>query len=316
MITRRAVLAAPLLASPFLSASPARAETPLLRLAQFKAGDQLLLRLAGMDNGPYRAEWAEFASGNLMLEAVAAGSLDLAYGSEVPPTFAALSGARIRLVAVIQGDVNEQVVLVPRDSPVQSIADLRGKRVGYVRATTTHYYLFRMLEQAGLRWSDIEAVNLSPADGQAAFRAGSLDAWAIYGYSVPLAKRAGARVLRTALGILSGNYPFFAAPDALADPVRRSALRAHLRRLARAFEWIDGHHAEYAAAQAPLIGVPAAAVQDLLDNASRNRRLVAPDDAAVASHQAVADTFFRAGLLPRQVDVSPLWDRSLDLGES
>ena len=302
-----------------LAAWPAQAQTraqeTALRLAQYKAGDQLLLRLVGLDAAPYRAEWAEFGSGNLMLEAVAAGSLDLAYGSEVPPTFAALSGARIRIVAVAQGDVNEQVVLVPSGSPARSIADLRGKRVGYVRATTTHYYLFRMLEEAGLSWSDIQPVNLSPADGQAAFRAGNLEAWAIYGYSVPLAKQAGARVLRTAQGILSGNYPYFASPDALSDPARRAALAEHLRRLARAFRWLDTHHAEYAAAQAPLIGVPAAAVQELLDGASQPRRLVPPDDAAVASHQAVADTFLRAGLLPRPADVSPLWDRSLDLGD-
>ena len=314
MIARRAMLAAGLLA-----ACPAQAQTRsqgvTLRLAQYKVGDQLLMRLAGEDAGPYRTEWAEFGSGNLMLEAVAAGSLDLAYGSEVPPTFAALSGARIRIVAVARGDVNEQVVLVPAGSSVRSIADLRGKRVGYVRATTTHYYLFRMLEQAGMSWSDIQPVNLSPADGQAAFRAGGLDAWAIYGYSVPVAKQAGARVLRTAAGVLSGNYPYFASPDTLSDPARRAALAEHLRRLARAFRWLDVHHTEYAAAQAPPIGVPAAAVQELLDGESQPRRLALPDDAAVASHQAVADTFYRAELLPRPVDVSPLWDRSFDLGD-
>ena len=293
---------------------PARAQAATLRLAQYKAGDQLLLRLAGQDGGSYRAEWSEFASGNVTLEAASAGSLDLAYGSEIPPTFAAVSGAHVRIVAVIRGDVNEQVVLLPQDSPVQSIADLRGKRVGYVRATTTHYYLYRMLEEAGLKWSDIQAVNLTPADGLAAFRAGTLDAWAIYGYSVPLAKQNGARVLRTAEGILSGNYPYFASLEALADPARRTAIAVHLRRLAQAFRWIDDHHAAYAAAQAPLIGVPVAAVEGLLDNASQPRRLSAPDDAAIASHQAVADTFFRAGVLPRAVDVTPLWDRSLDLG--
>ena len=305
-----------MLAAGLLGALPARAQEASLRLAQYKAGDELLLRLAGEDAAPYRAEWSEFGSGNLMLEAVSAGSLDLAYGSEVPPAFAALSGAPIRIVAVARGDVNEQVVLVPSGSSVQSIADLRGKRVGYVRATTTHYYLFRMLEEAGLSWSDIQPVNLTPADGQAAFRAGSLDAWAIYGYSVPLAKQAEARVLRTAAGILSGNYPYFASPGALADPARRGAIAEHLRRLARAFRWLDTHHAEYAAAQAPLIGVPAAAVRELLNGASQPRRMVLPDDAAVASHQAVADAFHRAGLLPRRVDVGPLWDRSLNLGDA
>ncbi len=305
-----------LLASAFGAAVRARAESTApatLRLAQYKAGDQLLLRLAGQSDAPYRAVWSEFGSGNLMLEAVVAGALDLAYGSEIPPTFAAVSGAPIRIVAVIRGDVNEQVVLVPAGSPVRTVADLRGKRVGYVRATTTQYYLYRMLQAAGLAWSEITPVNLSPADGQVAFQAGNLDAWAIYGYSVPIARHAGARVLRTAQGVLSGNYPFFSNEAALADPARRAALTEHLRRIAQAFRWIDSHHADYAAAQAPLIGVPVGDVRELLDNVSQPRRLTRPDDAAIASQQEVADTFYQAGVLPRHVDVAPLWDRSLQL---
>ncbi len=311
MIPRRTLLAAALAAAASAHAEPVA--PTVLRLAQFKAGDQLLLKLAGQSDAPYRAVWSEFGSGNLMLEAVAANALDLAYGSEIPPTFAAVSGAPIRIVAVIRGDVNEQVVLVPAGSPAGSIADLRGKRVGYTRATTTQYYLYRMLQQAGLAWTDINAVNLSPADGQAAFQAGNLDAWATYGYSVPLARHAGARVLRTAQGILSGNYPFFASQAALADPARRIALTEHLRRLALAFHWIDDHHAAYAAAQAPLIGVPEESIRELLDNVSQPRRLARPDDAAIASQQQVADVFFQAGVIPRHVDVAPLWDRSLEL---
>lgn len=309
MIGRRAVLAAGL-AAPALVRAQA---VPTLRLAKYKAGDDLLLRLAGQEPHSYRAEWSEMGSGNVMLEAVAAGALDLAYGSEVPPTFAAVAGAPVRIVAVARGDVNEQVVLVPAHSGIGSIADLRGKTVGYVRATTTHYYLFRMLEEAGLRWSDISPVTLTPSDGLAAFRTGRLDAWAIYGYAGQVARQEGGRLLRTANGILSGNYPYFANPATLADPLRRRALIEHLGRLARAFLWIDDHHAEYAAAQAPVIGIPEPVLGAMLANLSQPRRLTASDATAIASHQQVADTFERAGLIPRPVDVAPLWDRSLQL---
>jgi sulfonate transport system substrate-binding protein len=308
MLTRRLLLGAPaLLAASSALAAPAPVT---LRVAQFKAGDQLVLRLAGLDNTPYRIAWSEFASGNLMLEAINAGAIDLAYGSEIPPIFAAVSGARVKIVAVIKGDVNEQVVLVPKDSAIRSIADLRGKRVGYVRATTTHYYLLRMLAEVGLSFSDIQPVNLSPSDGQAAFRSGALDAWAIYGYSVPIARDAGARVLRTALGVLSGNYLSYAAPDALADAPRRAATIDLLRRIAGAYRWIDAHHAEYGAAQAAALGVPEHVVRALLDNVSQARRLVAATEDAVVSEQLVADTFARAGVLPHAVDVAPLWDRA------
>jgi len=301
---RTALLAA--LAAPAV----ARAQGPVtLRVAQYKAGDGLLLRLAGLADTPYRIEWSEFGSGNLMLEAANGGGLDIAYGSEIPPTFAAVSGARVRLVAVIRGDVNEQTVLVPQGSAITDIAGLKGRRVGYVRATTTHYYLSRMLNEAGLSLSDVQLVNLSPADGAAAFRAGALDAWAIYGYSVPVARGAGARVLRTAQGILSGNYPYFVRAGLIEEPTRAEAARDYLDRVRRALPFIRERPADYAAAQAAALNVPEATIRALLDNVSQPRSLAPVDDAAIASHQAVADEFARIGVIPRRVDVAPLWDR-------
>lgn len=288
----------------------ARAQVPVtLRVAQYKAGDALLLRLVGLADTPYRVEWSEFGSGNLMLEAANAGALDLAYGSEIPPTFAAVSGARVKLVAVIRGDVNEQVVLVPQGSAIRDIAGLKGKRVGFVRATTTHYYLSRMLAEAGLSLSDVQLVNLTPSDGQAAFRSGALDAWAIYGYSVPVARQGGARVLRTAQGILSGNYPYFIRAGLADEPARAEAARDLLDRIRRAMPFIQERPAEYAAAQAAVLNVPEPTIRALLDNVSQARSLAPADDAAVASHQAVADEFARIGVIPRRVDVAPLWDR-------
>ena len=319
VLTRRGALRGAVLAAPALllaGRGSARAQAGVtLRAAQYKAGDQILLNLSGQDRDrSYQVAWSEFGSGNLMVEAVNAGAIDLAYGSEIPPAFAAASGARIRVIAVIRGDVNEQVVLVPKGSTVRSIADLEGRRVGYVRATTTHYYLNRMLAEAGLGFGDIQAVNLSPSDGRAAFQNGALDAWAIYGYSVPMAREAGAQELRNARGILSGNYLVFASPDALVEPGRRAAIADHLARVSRAFLWMDSHTAELAAAQSRLLNVPEATIRALLENVSQKRRLVAPDEAAIASHQAVADDFAALGLLPKGVNVAPLWDRDFGHG--
>lgn len=231
--------------------------------------------------------------------------------SEIPPLFGFIKGARIRVVGVIKGDVNEQTVLVPKDSPIRSIADLKGKRVGYVRATTTQYYLTRMLAEVGLSFADIEAINLSVPDGAAAFRTGQLDAWAIYGYSVPLAQTSvGARVLKRANGYLSGNYLFFAAPEAIADPQRHAAIADFFARLQKAFAWRQANPERYATALAAEIGVPVEAVLALLRNESQVRRLVPVDDAAIRSQQDVADTFLKAGVIERPVDVRPLWDGS------
>ncbi len=312
-LTRRAALAAALSASVMRPSLAADLSGVTLRVGTFKAGSPLIEQAAGVPPPPFRLVCSEFASGNLIVEAINAGSLDLGSMSEIPPIFGLLAGASLRLVALLKGDVNNQVVLVPPGSEARSIADLRGKRVGYVRATTSHYFLLRMLQRVGLSFSDIDAVNLSPADGRVAFAAGRLDAWAVYGFVVPLSLRdAGARVLLTADGYLSGNYVFAAHPAAIADPLRHAAIADYLGRLDAAYAWAASNHAAWAAAQAQALGLPENLVRAQLDGASQPTRIAPVTDEAVASQQAVADAFAEAGVLPRRVDVTPLWDRSFN----
>ena len=279
-----------------------------LRVATYKGGDATLLKTAGLADTPYAIDWSEFQSGNAMVEAMNGGSLDIASGSEIPPIFARLQNAQVRVIAVYKDDVNNQVVLVPKGSTIRSIADLKGKRVGYLRATTTHYYLLRMLEEAGLSFSDIQATSLAPRDGFAAFNAGSLDAWAIYGYNVPLAiSQAGARVLKNANGYLSGNYLYYGHPSVLADPQRRAASADLLVRLQRACTWFGQHQDAYAKALSAELRVPEEAIRSLYRNQSQARRVTGVTAADIASEQQVADTFARAAVIDRHVDVAPLW---------
>ncbi|NYH21638.1 sulfonate transport system substrate-binding protein [Paraburkholderia bryophila] len=279
-----------------------------LRVATYKGGDATLLKTAGLADTPYTIDWAEFQSGNAMVEAMNGGALDIASGSEIPPIFARLQNAQVRVIAVYKDDVNNQVVLVPKGSTIRSIADLKGKRVGYLRATTTHYYLLRMLEEAGLSFNDIQATSLAPRDGFAAFNAGSLDAWAIYGYNVPLAiSRSGARVLKNANGYLSGNYLYYGHPATLTEPLRRAASADLLVRLQRACTWFGQHQDAYAKVLSAELRVPEEAIVSLYRNQSQLRRIAGTTAADIASEQQVADTFARAGVIDRHVDVAPLW---------
>ena len=288
-----------------------------LRAATYKGQEQALLTAAGQATTPYRLTWSEFASGNLITEALLAGALDVGSMSDIPPVFVAATKPAMKLVAVLRGDVNNQVVLVTKDSPLRSPAGLRGKRVGYVKATTSHYILLRLLEEQTLSWSDIQPVALSPQDGRAAFEHGSLDAWVIFGATGQLARQAtGARVLTTGLGRLSGNYVFAASDAALADPARRAAVADYLKRVKATYRWVEANPDAWARAAATATGVPAAIY--LQQRAERSApSVLGPVDAqAIAAQQQIADTFAAAKLIPGKVDVTPLWDPSFstDLG--
>jgi sulfonate transport system substrate-binding protein len=309
-LTRRAALASLAAAAGCArSGKQAGKTSTILRIGTFKNGVQDLIGPAGEAHTPYAIAWSDFASGNLIAEAILAGALDAGSMSDIPPVFIAGAKPALKLVAVIKGDVNNQVVLVPKTSTILSLAELKGKRIGYVKATTSHYILLKLLEEQGLRWSDITPVALSPQDGRAAFERGSLDAWVIYGPSGQLARQAvGARILTTGLGRLSGNYVIAASDAALADPARAAALGDYLARLKRVYAWTESHPDDWARISAKATGLPAALYLEQRRERSGPTSLVPVDAAAIASQQRIADTFAQAGLIPSHVDVAPLWD--------
>jgi len=282
-----------------------------LRIGTYKGLWRPLLEASGQGKTPYRIDWRELNNGVLHIEAIQGDALDLGSGSEIPATFAARQKAKVRFIAVIHEDLNNQATLARKDAPIKTIADFKGKRVGYVRATTAHYYLSKQLSEAGLSFNDILPINLSPADGLLAFARGDLDAWAIYGYNGQLARtQYGARTIKTGKGYLSGNFPVYANPRAVDDPLRHAAIADFLLRLQRAYAWANDNYLSYAKAQSAETRVQVGDLIELFNGRSNDCALGPVTNAAVRSHQEVADTFLKLGVLDKPAEVAPLWDRS------
>ena len=309
--TRRAALLSAVALAGCGRGGKTAAAPPPLRVGTYKGQDGTLLPAAGQASTPYPLRWSEFASGNLITEAILAGALDMGGMSDIPPIFVAAAKPAMKLVAVLRGDVNNQVVLVPKDSPIHALAQLKGKRIGYVKATTSHYILLKLLEEQHLTWGDITPVALGPTDGRAAFEGGRLDAWVIFGAVGQLARAtAGARVLTTGLGRLSGNYAIAASDAALADAVRRGQVADYLKRLKAAYAWAEAQPDSWIRAVSAATGVPEAIYRQQRAERSAPTRLEPVDAQAVTAEQAIADTFAAAGLIPAKVDVASLWNRS------
>ena len=310
--SRRAVLAG---AASLAACAPRGAPSSVvtLRVGGYKGGVQNLLPAAGLADTPYKLVYSEFGGGNLIAEAISARALDIGSMSEIPPIFVAGKAPLLKLIAVQRADVNAQVVLIPATSTIRSGADLKGKRVGFVKATTAHYFLIRLLAESGLTFADIQPIALSPQDGLAAFGRGALDAWVIYGVQGNIARaRLAARVLTTGLGRLSGNYVHAALSEAIDDPARRGAIVDYLRRLRRAYAWADQNAEAWSQAQSKTTGVPAEIYLQQHRERSAPTTIGPVDAAAIASQQQVADVFAQAGVIPAKVDVSSLWSHALD----
>jgi ABC-type amino acid transport substrate-binding protein len=133
-------------------------------------------------------KWVDFQFGPPLLEAINVGAVDFGFVGDSPPIFAQAGGARIRYVAAVKSDGNNQAIIVPKDSAIKTIADLKGKRVAFGKGSSAHNLLVAALEKAGLSYGDISPAPLAPADATAAFLKGSVDAWSIWDPYLALAE--------------------------------------------------------------------------------------------------------------------------------
>ena len=124
--------------------------------------------------------WVEFLSGPPLLEALNAGGVDYGYTGDTPPIFAQAARANIRYVGVIPARGYGQAIIVPDASPIKTVSDLKGKKVGVAKGSSAHNLLVTALESANIAWSDITPLYLAPADAASAFARGSIDAWSIW----------------------------------------------------------------------------------------------------------------------------------------
>lgn len=283
----------------------------ILNVATYKGAAASYFKEAGIKPTPYQVKYAELAGGNLTFEALNSGAVDIGPMSEIPPIFGIERHAPIKIIGVLTGDVNNHAIILPENSKIETTAQLAGKRVGYIRSTTSHFLLLKILNEQGLSFKDIEPVALTPQDGFAAFQSGKLDAWSSLGYFIQLAQqKANARILKTGKGYLSGNFVIAANQHSIADPVRRVAITDYILREYQVWRWIQQHPEQWAAKTEQLMGIPKELFLEQFQHQSQPRVLQPVSAAAIASQQEVADVFYKAGVLARPVDVQSAWDKS------
>jgi sulfonate transport system substrate-binding protein len=309
MVTRRNILGSALLAAS-LAISPVHAEDKPteIRIGTQKGGFFPAVRQRHTVEDAFRplgieVKWIDFQFGPPLLEAINVGAVDFGFVGDSPPIFAQAGGARIRYVAAVKSDGNTQAIIVPQDSPIKTLADLKGKRIAFGKGSSAHNLLVASLEKAGLGWSDITPASLAPADATAAFIKGSVDAWSIWDPYLALAElKEKARVIAFDKDVHKPNAFYIAGSDFVE---KYPSLVARLNAVfASEGRWADTHHEEVAKAQADATGVDIEAIRRFVDRS--NYRVVPVDDEVIKSQQIVADRFARLGLIPKPVNVSDI----------
>jgi sulfonate transport system substrate-binding protein len=289
-------------------ASALASDVVTLRVGDQKGGNRALLEIAGLAKDlPYKIEWSEFPAAAPILEALNAGALDFGYTGDLAFLTVYATGAPIKAIGGTRSDARTQAILVRNDSPIKSLADLKGKRLAGTRGGWGQFLIDATLEKAGNRIDDATFAPLGPVDAKIALVAGSIDAWAVWEPYVSYATlKDNARIVADGDG-LTPTITFYVASDQ-AIATKRAAVQDLVQRLDRARLWSLDHVADYAKATAELTKLP----EDVLLNAytAQHTSAIVIDAGIVKEIQQASDRATRYGILAKTLDVDKALDRS------
>lgn len=290
-------------AAPVAAAEPATVPAADLAGLTLKVGDQkaglkALLTAAGLaDDTPYSISWSTFTSGPPLLEATAAGAIDIGGVGNTPPIFAGAAGSPVAVVSASRDDAEGDAILVPAGSDIQTVTQLAGKRVAVAKGSSAHGNLVLQLHKVGLKTSDVQVAFVAPSDGYAALSAGRVDAWAVWDpYTAQAEQDLHARILVSGKGVANGLGFQVASRAALADAPRNSAIRDLVERTAQARLWAKANQATWAKAYAAETGLaPAVSLANV--KRSDDAPIVITDD-VIASEQQLVDALAAEHVIP------------------
>jgi sulfonate transport system substrate-binding protein len=188
-----------------------------------------------------KVSWVLSAGSNKANENLRANAIDVGSTAGAAALLARANGAPIKTFYVFS-QPEWAAVVVGRDSPITSVAQLKGRKIAATKGTDPYFFLLQTLRQAGLSGSDVEVVNLQHADGKTALERGDVDAWA--GLDPLMAQSqvdSGSRLLHrdisfNSYGVLNANESFLRDHADLA--------RAVVTGYQRARQWITANSSD------------------------------------------------------------------------
>ena len=306
-------LSGPIAASAWAQAAAAAKALDVLRIGyQKSAANLVIVKQQGALEKRFpeaKVQWIEFPAGPQLLEALSVGALEFGLTGDSPPVFAQAADKDLVYVGVEPAKPDSSAVLVLKDSPLRTLADLKGKKIALQKGSSAHYLLVRAVDKAGLQWTDIQPIYLTPADARAAFERKSVDAWVIWDPFYAATELAIAtRTLATGRD-LSSNNSFYLASRTFAAQ-HSDAIAVLFEELTRADRFVQEKRPEAIKLIANFSGLDAGVVSLFLQR--RPRSPVGPLNAATqADQQRVADAFHKLGLIPKPVRVATIvWSAS------
>jgi len=251
--------------------------------------------------------WVQSLGSNKALEFLNAGSLDFGSSAGAAALISKINGNPIKSI-YIYSKPEWTALVTMKDSPIHSVADLKGKRIAVTLGTDPHIFLVRALATAGLTAQDVKLVLLQHPDGRTALERGDVDAWA--GLDPMMASsevESGARLFyrnaaANTYGVLNVREAFAAANPEI------------VRRVLTVYEqgrkWSVAHPAELKALMAAAMKLPDAVVARQLERNDLASGSIG--DTQAQTIIAAGKALQQAGVIPADADVTAMTNKLID----
>lgn len=244
--------------------------------------------------------WTEFNAGPVQLEALNVGAIDFGDVGEAPPIFAQAAGAPLVYAGATVPRPKLEAVIVPKDSPIKTVADLKGKKIAFNKGSNVHYFLVKLLEKNSLKYSDVQPIFLPPADARAAFQKGAVDAWIIWDPFLAAAQKTlDARLLVDATGVVNNRAYYFTSRDFASK--NADVLKIAIEELNAIDTWASKNKPAAAGELAAVLGLDKSITELYLSRTAFGTAPVTRE--ILAEQQVIADAFFELKLIPKKLNL-------------
>lgn len=253
--------------------------------------------------------WSSFLSASSLIEALSNGTIDFCGGGGTASIFSqAADHVFVRVAKEKYTAPKGQAILVPSDSPIQTLFDLKGKKIAFDKGSSAHYVLVRALAKVGLELSDIEPVYLTQPEALPLFRQGEIDAWVVWvPYTTTQTRSAYPGRSIADLDSIFGDKAsvevptyYYAIPELVRD--YPDLLKVILEEVNEAGAWAKRQELEAAQRLAQNHEIDPSIVETLQQR-SAERAIIPIDDQSLTALQHQANMFRDLNLIPERVNV-------------
>jgi sulfonate transport system substrate-binding protein len=255
-----------------------------------------------------KVNWVEFQSGPAYFEAIATDRLDFGRVGNIPVLVGQAADIPFKEIALASSGEKGDAILIPKDSPIKSVKDLKGKKVAVAKGSSSYGLLYRALEANEINPEDVEIIQLQPDEAQPAFETGSVDAWVIWEpfQSIQVVKN-GAKVLANGVDVNTSSPGFQIVRTKFAEE-HPELVELYLKVTEKATRWQNENLEEAIELYAELKDTDKEVIRQVLENSQPSNTAITEE--VVEAQQKTTELLYDLGGIKKTFDASEVVDNS------